>query len=43
MKKINWQGNSKINLENIKFIISYRVEKDNKNFFVEKALDHLKI
>ena len=28
-------------LENIKFIISYRVEKDNKNFFVEKTLDHL--
>ena len=31
----------RVNLENIKFIISYRVEKDNKYFFVEKTLDHL--
>ena len=32
----------RVNLENIKFIISYRVERDNKNIFVDKTLDHLK-
>ena len=31
----------RISIKNIKFIISYRVETDNKNIFVEKTLDHL--